>query len=96
MKKLKKIITTITVLALITGVSGCASMQRSMKTLSSEFGNGLKREIIVYDAVGNELFKQTGKFDVEYENERILYDDEQGNRHVIYFKDGTVIVNEVE
>ena len=92
----KKIITIITALALIACVSGCASIKREMKSLSSEFGNGLKREIIVYDAVGNELFKQTGKFDVEYENECILYDDEQGNRHVIYFKDGTVIINEVE
>ena len=77
-------------------MSGCASVRRSFKTISSNFGNGLQREIIVYDAVGNELFRQSGKFDIEYADERILYDDEQGNRHVIYFKTGTVVVNELE
>ena len=84
---------------IITGIyvmSGCASVRRSFKTISSNFGNGLQREILVYDAVGNELFRQSGKFDIEYADERILYDDEQGNRHVIYFKTGTVIVNELE
>lgn len=76
--------------------SGCASLNRGVKTITSDFNGGLNREVIVYDAVGNELFIQTGKFDVDYENERILYDDERGNRHVIYFKTGTVVVNEVD
>ena len=60
------------------------------------FDYDLKREIIVYDAVGNELVRQANAFDVEYENERVLYSDEQGNQHIICFKTGTVIINEVE
>ena len=73
-----------------------ASFQRSWKSVKSDFGNGLNREVIVYDAVGNELYHQTGKFDIEFYDDRIMYDDENGNRHNIYFKTGTVIVNELD
>lgn len=72
-----------------------ASGQRWLKSMQSDFGNGLNREIIVYDAVGNEIYHQTGKFDIEFYDDRIMYDDEKGNRHNIYFKTGTVIVNEL-
>ena len=54
--------------ALIVGMTGCASAGRSIKTFSSELGGGLQREVIVYDATGQEIFHQTGKFDIE-ENE---------------------------
>lgn len=73
-----------------------ASFQRGLKSLKSDFGNGLTREIIVYDAVGDEIYRQTGKFDIEYYDDRIMYDDDQGHRHNIYFMTGTVIVNELE
>ena len=95
----KILIIILMIAAIIAGffaMSGCASVRRLGKTISSDFKNGLQREIIVYDAVGNELFRQTGKFDVDYSEERVLYDDEQGNRHVIYFKTGTVVINEFE
>ena len=46
---------------------------------------------------GDLIHEYTGKFDIEFnDNERILFDDENGNRHVIYFKTGTVIVDEVD
>ena len=77
-------------------VLNTASGHRWMKSVQSDFGNGLTREIVVYDAVGNEIYSQTGKFDIEFYDDRIMYDDENGNRHNIYFKTGTVIVNEVE
>ena len=74
-----------------------ASFQRSLKSVKSDFGNGLMREIIVYDSIGDEIYRQKGKFDIEYNgDDRVMYDDEQGNRHNIYFKTGTVIVNEVD
>ncbi len=95
----KILIIMLMIAAIIAGffvMSGCASVRRFGKTISSDFKNGLQREIIVYDAVGNELFRQAGKFDVDYSEERVLYDDEQGNRHVIYFKTGTVVINELE
>ena len=72
-----------------------AAGQRALKTQKSELGNGINREVIVYDMEGDVLERFSGKFDIEYEDERILFDDENGNRHVIYFKTGTVIVNEI-
>ena len=95
MKKISKIIIAIMVTTTLAVSTGCASLKREIKTATSDLNGGLHREVIVYDAVGNELFRQVGKFDVDYEAERILYDDESGNRHVIYFKTGTVIVNEI-
>ena len=84
--------------ALIVGMTGCASAGRSIKTFSSEMGGGLQREVIVYDATGQEIFHQTGKFDIE-ENEagtKVLYDDENGMRHIIFLGSGTAIINEVD
>lgn len=70
--------------------------KRAMKTQDSNFNNGIEREVIVYDMDGDIIQTYTGKFDIEYEDERILFDDENGLRHVIYFKTGTVIVNEIK
>ena len=67
---------------------------RALKTQKSNFNGGIERVVTVYDMNGNVIEEFEGKFDVDYSDERILFDDENGNRHVIYFKTGTVIVNE--
>ena len=96
MKKVIKIIITICALtAVVAAVGSCASINRKLKTVGSELNNGLEREIIVYDAAGNEVYRQSGKFDVEYTNDRLLYDDENGKRHAIYFKNGIAVINEL-
>lgn len=99
MNREQKILIFIPLIAVMIGVvfsfGGCTeTFERNMKSASSNW-NGLKREIIVYDSVGNELFRQTGKFDIDYDNGRILYDDDNNLRHQIYFKNGIVIVNEL-
>lgn len=76
--------------------SNTESGKRALKTQDSNFNNGIEREVIVYDMDGDELEYFRGRFDVDYEDERIMFDDENGNRHVIYFKSGTVIINEIE
>lgn len=86
------VVVLVTILALY---FNSQSFQRSFKSLQSNYGGGLNREVIVYDAAGNQIYYQKGKFDVEFSDDRILYDDEDGLRHAIYFKNGTVIVNEV-
>ena len=97
MKKSKIILLCITMFAVITCcLTGCASCDRMKKSWSSDLSGGLSREVIVCDCVGNKIFEYKGKFDVDYKSERILFDDENNNRHVIYFKTGTVVVNEVE
>ena len=68
---------------------------RRLKTQKSNLTGGITREITVYSMDGKVLEQFTGKFDIEYADERILFDDEKGNRHIIYFKSGTVIVNEI-
>lgn len=72
------------------------SGKRAIKTQESNFNGGIDREIKVYDINGEviEIFK--GKFDIEYDNDRILFDDEKGNRHIIYYPTGTIIINEIK
>lgn len=82
----------IIILALI---SNTAWGKRWWKTQTSSWGDGIYREVTVYDAVGNILYTQTGKFDVDYSSGRVMYDDENGYRHVVYFEDGLVMVHEV-
>ena len=77
--------------------SNTESGKRAIKTQESNFEGGINRSVKVYDAVGNVLQEYSGRFDVDFDGDeqRILFDDENGKRHVIYFKTGTVIVEEI-
>ena len=35
-----------------------------------------------------------GKFNVDYNNSRIIFDDENGKRHIIYYSVATVVIDE--
>ena len=74
------------------------SGKRDLKTQNSNFDGGIRRHVSVYDAVGNLIQEWDGKFDVDFDGDeqRILFDDENGKRHLVYFKTGTVVVEEVE
>ena len=76
--------------------SNTESGKRAMKTQESNFEGGITRNVKAYDAIGNLLYEYEGQFDISFngDEQRILFDDEHGNRHVIYFKTGTVIVEE--
>lgn len=71
-----------------------ASGKRAYKTQKSELQNGIDRTVTVYDMEGDIIKTYSGKFDVTYDSDRILFDDEQGKRHVIYYPTGTVTVDE--
>lgn len=72
------------------------SGKRSMKDQISDL-NGVERIITVYDINGHVLATYRGKMDVETDNENyILFDDEEGKRHIIYITTGTVIIDEIE
>ena len=75
--------------------NGTAAGKRAYKTQESNFHNGIERTVEVYDATGNLLKTYSGKFDVDYDDNRIIFDDEKGKRHVIYYPTGTVIIDEV-
>ena len=71
-----------------------ASGKRAYKTQKSELQNGINRTVTVYDMEGDIIKIYSGKFDITYNSDRILFDDEQGKRHVIYYPTGTVTVDE--
>ena len=93
---MKKKFLLVTIISIMTTVafSSCASWERTKKDWESETGNGLERELRVYSSTGEEIYSFTGKFDIDYTEERILFDDEDGKRHTIYFKGGAVVINE--
>ena len=75
--------------------SGTEAGKRAIKTQQSNFGGGIERRITVYDVEGDVIAKYEGRFDIEYDDDRILFDDEEGLRHIIYYPTGNVIVDEV-
>ena len=67
---------------------------RLIKDTKSDWGSGIDRIVTVYDIDGEIIQQYEGKFDVDYDEERIKFDDENGKRHVIYNTTGTVIIDE--
>ena len=76
-------------------MAGCESFDRFQKDMSSEFGGGLYREIIVKNIEGEIIEQYEGKFDVVHDSERIKFIDEQGKLHLIYLSEvNTVTITE--
>lgn len=71
-----------------------ATGRRAYKSQESNFNNGIDRVVRVYDVNGQLITEYEGKFDITYDNDRILFDDQNGKRHVIYYPTGTVTVDE--
>ena len=93
------IIVTIIVAGAICGGSlwwlyNTESGARAIKDYQSNVTGGISRTVTVYDISGEVIKTYDGKFDVEYDSDRIKFDDENGKRHVIYYTTGTVIVDE--
>lgn len=70
------------------------SGKREIKDLKSNTTGGITRVVTIYDINGKEIQKYEGKFDVDYDNSRIKFDDEQGKRHIVYYTTGTIIIDE--
>jgi len=70
------------------------SGKRAMKDQKSNFGGGITREVTIYDMEGDVIRQYEGKFDVEMHDTYVLFDDEQGLRHIVYFTTGTVAIDE--
>ena len=73
---------------------GTESGARAIKDTKSNASGGIERTVTVYDFDGDIIQQYSGKFDVEYNSERIKFDDENGKRHIIYYTTGTVIIDE--
>lgn len=71
------------------------SGKRALKDQQSNLNGGIERVVSVYDIDGELIEQYTGKFDIETDrNSYILFDDEDGNRHIVYYTTGTIIVDE--
>jgi len=91
---------TILILAMIWGFAAWLSIntesgRRAYKTQQSNFNGGITRDVKVFDIEGDMITEYRGKFDIQYDHDRILFDDENGNRHIIYYPTGTIIIDEV-
>lgn len=94
------IIGTIIILGATLGIeswyfNGTEAGKRAVKDQESNFHGGITRTVDVYDMEGDLLRKYEGEFDVEMHNNYIVFDDENNQRHVIYFTTGTVTIDEV-
>ena len=90
------IVAVLTMIGLSWYYTCTAKGERARKTQDSNLGYGLNRRIEVYDATGNLIKTYEGKFDIEYDSDRIVFDDENRLRHIIYYPTGTVIIDEIE
>lgn len=93
MRKMNIIAATglIAVALLASGLGGCASCSRVAKTLESDVSGGMQRTVEVYTNTGELLTTYEGKIDIQYEDNRTLFDLD-GKRYTI--NGGIVIVEE--
>lgn len=71
------------------------SGKRAYKDQQSELNGGIERVVQVYDVNGEMIREYSGRFDVETDKDSyILFDDEEGKRHIVYFTTGTIVIDE--
>lgn len=71
------------------------SGRRALRDQESNLNGGIERIVSVYDINGNLIKEYSGRFDIETDRESyILFDDENGVRHMIYYTTGTIIIDE--
>lgn len=94
-KQYHRIIGVVALLVVCLVMCSCESCARACKDWNSDVNGGLNRTVRVYDINGNLVAEYSGKFDIETDNETyILWDDEMGKRHIIYFSTFNIIIDE--
>lgn len=69
---------------------------RALKDQQSNLSNGIEREIIITAEDGREIYYYRGKCDIETNDNYILFEDENGNRQMIYWGiTDTIIISEI-
>ena len=54
-----------------------------------------KYSIRVYDASGQLFLECSGRYEIYYEGNRIILEDEDGKTHIVYCPIGTVVIDEI-
>ena len=89
---MKRYLSIILVVIMILAMcSGCASWRRDIKSIKSDFHNGLDRTVTVYDYNGKIIKSWSGKFDVSSSETEVYFDDENNKRVIIH---GGIVINE--
>ena len=89
------VLTLITFFVMLWYHNNTESGKRALKTQESEL-HALSRVVTVYDVDGHVVKEYKGKFDIDYNDNRIIFDDENGLRHIIFLKTGAVTIDETE
>lgn len=94
--KPNRIIAIVMLLALCIALCSCTEgCERTMKDINSDYNGGLNRTVKVYDIDGELVAEYSGKFDIETDHSTyILWDDEDGKRHIVYFSTFNIIIDE--
>lgn len=78
-------------------ISSTEKGKRVVKDFTGNVSGGIPRQVKVYDINGELIEEYEGTFDIETNhNNYILFDDEGGLCHIIYFTTGTVIIDELK
>lgn len=80
----KKITAIILTVSLALGMTGCASWNRMVTDVKSDFAGGMQRTIKVYTANGDLLAEYDGKIDIESNNGGYIKFDYDGKRYIYY------------
>lgn len=88
------ILTAVLLLGMTWYYSSTEAGKRALKDQESNIKGGIERTVQVFDMEGELIKEYTGEFDVEMHDTYILFDDDNGQRHIIYFTTGTVIIDE--
>lgn len=96
MRNIAKILILSMMLVIALCLFGCSEgCARSCKDFDSNMNGGLYRTVKVYAYNGDLIAEYEGKFDIETDNETyILWDDDYGKRHIIYFTNFNIIIDE--
>ena len=91
MKKLFAIAAAATLAVSALGMTGCATVERELKTIDSEMSGGLNRVVTVYDYEGEKLGEWEGMIDIRFNESGQTLFDLNGNRVLI---DGGIVISE--
>lgn len=80
----KKIVALGMAVMLAFGTTGCASWNRMVTDVKSDFAGGMQRTIKVYTANGDLLAEYEGKIDIEANEGGYVKFDYDGKRYIYY------------
>lgn len=80
----KKIVAVGMAVMLALGMTGCASWNRAVTDMKSDFSGGMQRTIKVYTANGDLLAEYEGKIDLSSNEGGYVKFDYDGKRYIYY------------